>query len=91
MLDLIIKYTNIRLVEKSQTPLTKIELRAFIGILLMLGVTKKADIDCAEIWSPNDIHHLDWAIGRLRRCHDRFQVLCSTICFYDKTNWYSFY
>lgn len=86
MLDVIVKYTNIRLVEKSQTPLTKIELRAFIGILLLLGVTKKADIDCAEIWSPNEIHHLDWAIAAMPR--SRFQVLCSTICFYDKTNCY---
>lgn len=56
-INLVVNYTNKRLDEEERT--TNNELKAFIGLLLMFGVTNKNEIDTAEIWSPDSVHHLN--------------------------------
>ena len=53
----------------------------FIGLLLLLGVTKKNDVEISEIYNPASPHHLDWATSCMSR--DRFKLICSIITFDD--------
>ena len=76
ILNLIVESTNIRIGDK---PLSLIELKAFCGLLLLFGVTKKHDVEISEIWSADSINHLDWAIVCMSR--DRFKTISSKICF----------
>ncbi len=57
------------------------ELKAFIGIMLMLGVTRKNNIDVGEIWSFESVHHLDYANACMPR--KRFQFISSKLTFDD--------
>lgn len=50
--------------------LTSCELRSFIGVLLLLGVTKKNDVEISEIWSYDSPHHLWLATAPINR--DRY-------------------
>jgi len=60
---------------------TKVEVRAFIGILLLLGVTKKQDIEINEIYRLNSVHYLDWVVVCMSR--NRLKDICRTITFDD--------
>ena len=71
-------FTNKRLGEE---PTNSVELRAFFGLLLLLGVTGKNDVDVAEIWSFDSVHHLTWATVAMPR--NRFQFLINKITFDD--------
>ena len=91
ILEIIIKSTN----QKIQTfslnkeyarenilqPVTKIELRSFIGILLLLGFLKKGHVDVNKIWSNESLHFCYMASATMSR--DRFRILSVCITFDD--------
>lgn len=81
MIHKIIEYSNKKL-PRDEKPLTSIELRAFFGLLLLFGCIGKNDIDIAEIWSPQSIHHLDLASACMSR--DRFKIISANLCFNDR-------
>lgn len=63
--------------------LTEIELRAYIGLLLLFGMTKKGDVEVNEIWVTDSIHHCDWASASMPR--DKFKIITSYITFDDNS------
>jgi len=69
LIEKIVKYTNER-IEEDFDKLTVCELRAFIGVLILLGVTKKNDVEISEIWSYESSHHLWLATAPMGR--DRY-------------------
>ena len=79
MVDHIYTCTN-KLVGDNEKEITKTEIRAFIGLLILLGVTsRKVHID--DIWDYSSLHHSFWASASMTR--KRFQFLCSSLRFYD--------
>jgi hypothetical protein len=83
ILTLILEHTNNRLTERA-TKLTIDELKCWIGLLLLFGVTGKNDVEVNSIWSsgPGQIYHSDHATAAMSR--DRFKFLCSVITFDDE-------
>ena len=79
VINLIVTYTNKRLKEDEKT--NAIEIRAFIGLMLLFGVTKKNDVDIGEIWCSDSVHHLNYASAGMTR--SRFQRLSNKITFDD--------
>lgn len=79
ILNKICEYTNKKITDDE--PLSEIELRAYFGLLLMLGVTKKRSVDVSEIWSYDSVHHLDFANACMTR--KRFQLISAKITFDD--------
>jgi hypothetical protein len=80
LLSTIVQYTNTVLEEDEQTSI--IEIRAFIGILILLGLVKKADVEIAEIWSYESIHFVEWISVCMPR--ERFKQLATSLTFYDE-------
>ena len=81
ILDEIIKkivyYTNLRISEEN--PVTANEIKSFIGLLILFGLTKKSDVPISEIWSDQSIHFLPLATTAMSR--SRFKLLASKITF----------
>lgn len=75
IINIIVDSTNVRLKNKTD----KIEIRAFLGLLLLFGLTKKRDIEISDIWCPTSAHHLEMASACMSR--NRFKELSSSICF----------
>ena len=65
----IVEYTNMR-IENDNDKVNECEITAFIGILLLLGVTKKHDIEVSEIWSYDSPHYMWLATAPMSR--DRY-------------------
>ena len=61
--------------------LTSNELYAFIGVLILLGITKKSKVPIEEIWSESSIHYSSFAAAALTR--ERFQLIIQNITFDD--------
>ena len=80
IVDKIVEYTNKRLFD-DEKPITHDEMIGFFGLMLLLGVTKKSDIEISEIYNPASPHHSDWATACMPR--DRFKLICSIITFDD--------
>jgi hypothetical protein len=80
IVDKIVYCTNKRL-KKEDKPINLNEIRAFFGLLLLFGVTKKNNIDVGEIWAVESIHHSDWASACMSR--NRFKLICSKITLDD--------
>ncbi len=84
--DSIVFYTNeslnLKYGEKVQEPISLNELKAFIGLLITFGITKKRKISVEKIWKPNSIHWCPVATGAMSR--NRFQFIFKNICFDDK-------
>ena len=80
MLQDIVLFTNKRLLDDSPE-IHLIELRAFIGLLLLFGITKKNDVEIYQIWEIDSIHHLSWATATMSCA--RFKTILSTITFDD--------
>lgn len=80
MLNKIAEYTNKRL-SLNVTPISVVELRAFIGLLLLLGACGKRHIEISEIWRPGSIHYSDHAASTM--CRQRFQQIAANLCFDD--------
>lgn len=89
MIDKIVHYTNIKInfhshakkfdESESSKPVNSIEVKGFIGLLLLLGVTKKNDIDCNEIWSFESLHHSNYATSCMPR--ERFKFIANYLTF----------
>ena len=60
----IVSFSNKRL-KKGDEPTNATEIKGLIGLLLMLGVTKKNDVNVDKIWSPSSIHNLYYATAIL--------------------------
>ena len=58
--------------------MTAIEIRAYIGLLLLLSLLKKGDVDVSKIWSTETIHSCYYATTTISR--ERFQIIsaCSS-------------
>jgi membrane-associated HD superfamily phosphohydrolase len=69
------------LVEKK---LTLNEIYAFIGVLILLGITKKSCVPIKEIWSNSSIHYASFAAAALSR--KRFKLISKNITFDDLGN-----
>ena len=80
MLSKIVDDTNQRLVP-GQKLVTLIEIRAYIGLLLLFGATGKEEVEISEIWAPCSNHHLNWATACMPR--EKFQFISSNIRFDD--------
>ena len=79
MCDQIIQSSNQKLNKYNLKPLDEIELKAFMGLLLLFGYLKKHDVDFNKIGSVSDPHHLYLAICAMPR--DRFKDLAFLISF----------
>ena len=79
VLNQILFSTNKRINETKKINLS--ELKGFIGLLLLFGVTKKHDIEIAEIFKVGSVNHMDWATICMSR--ERFQLISINICFDD--------
>jgi len=80
IINAIVDCTNKRLVS-DQKPVTGVEIRGFIGLLLFLGVTKKHDIEISEVYKVGSVHYSDWATVCMSR--ERFYLIASIITFDD--------
>ena len=89
IVDRIVRFTNIRLRAKAHgldenkakffAELSRTELYAYFGLLLLFGVTKKSGIDVHEMWSNDSVHHLDYASAAMTR--ERFKILTANLIF----------
>lgn len=66
LLRKIVGYTNQR-IEVEEENITINELRGFIGLLIIFGVTKKNDVEINDIWSYDSINHMDIASACMTR------------------------
>ena len=57
------------------------EIYAYIGLLLLFGLTRKTDISVDELWCEKSIHYVP--IASITMSRDRFQLICRNICFDD--------
>jgi len=74
----IVLSTNQRIQGKE---LTALEFRAFCGVLLLFGVTKKHDVEINEIYTTQSVNFSEWAAVCMSR--NRLKEICSKICFDD--------
>ena len=79
IIDIIVNCTNKRL--NSDQITSRKEIKAFIGLLLIFGFTKKNDIEINMILKEDSLHYCKWAAITMGR--DRFQTLSSFITFDD--------
>jgi hypothetical protein len=56
-----------------------VEMYAFVGLLIIFGLTGKTDISIEEIWSERSIHYSQLACVTMSR--ERFQLISKNICF----------
>ena len=64
-----------------KNPLTVEELYAFIGLFILIGITKKTHLALDELWSEKSIHYLPIAAAAMTR--ERFQLIAKNITFDD--------
>ena len=57
------------------------EIYAFIGILLLLGITKKSNESIETLWNVNSLHYASFAAATMSR--DRFQLISRYLTFDD--------
>ena len=84
MIDEIVLFTNKRIESKNKTSnmfVDAYEVRGFIGLLLLFGVTKKNDVEVNEIWSVESLHHSSFASSAMAR--NRFKFIASYLTFDD--------
>jgi hypothetical protein len=53
--------------ECSSFIISKLEIRAYIGLLILFGALKKRNVEISEIWSPQNDHHCHWATAAMSR------------------------
>ena len=66
LIQKIVGYSNIR-IEKKEDKITFNEMRAFIGLLILFGVTKKHDVEISEIWAFESTNQLFLATAAMPR------------------------
>jgi len=62
------------------------EIYAFIGLLILFGITKKSHVPIEEIWSSDSIHYASFAAATLSR--ERFQLIAKNLTFDNISNYY---
>ena len=77
MINKIVFCTNQRI----KCPVNILEIKAYIGLLLIFGVTRKRDVCINEIWNTDSLHHLFLANATMTR--ERFKEITSNILFDD--------
>lgn len=85
IISTITSYTNKKLDVKSQISI--IEMKTFVGLLVLFGITKKRNTAINEIWNSQSIHFSNWAQVAMPR--NRFQLIYTHICFSDIDNQHS--
>ena len=65
------------------------EMYAFIGILILLGITKKSHVSISELWSESSIHFAPFAVSAMSR--ERFTLITKNITFDDLGNYFDQY
>ena len=55
---------------------------AFVGLLILFGLTNKNDIPIHLLWSENSMLHFS-VFASITMSRDRFQLICRHICFDD--------
>lgn len=85
---LIVDYTNTRIASENvehrqDREVTIDEIYAYIGILVLLGVLKKRNVEISDIWCENSgaFHRVDFVCATMSR--ERFQFLSRFITFDD--------
>lgn len=73
-------YTNQKL-ENSDEAVTDDEIKAYIGLLLLFGITDKNRFPIDELWSPNALHFSQFASAAMPR--KKFQLISKNITFDD--------
>ena len=76
----IIRYTNQRL-NPTEENITIEELKGFVGLLILFGVTNKNDVDADNIWCPTSPDHSAFATACMSR--SRFRFISTSISFDD--------
>ena len=51
----------------SSEPITKLEIRAYVGLLILFGALKRRNVEISDIWSPMSDHHSHWASASMSR------------------------
>jgi hypothetical protein len=80
IIDKIVACTNKRLIEE-QKPVNSVEIKGFIGLMLLLGATKKHDVEISDVYKFGSVHHTDWATVCMSR--ERFHLISAKITFDD--------
>ena len=84
ILEKIVSSTNLRIKDKGydeEKYVTLLEIKAFIGLLLLFGVLGKNAVQISEIWCDESDHHSDRATATM--CRDQFQFIAQNITFHD--------
>jgi hypothetical protein len=66
LVKMIVNYTNMRIADMSQH-IDEVELRAFIGLLILFGFTKQKGVETDAIWDIDSVDHCDWATACMPR------------------------
>jgi hypothetical protein len=66
--------------------ITSENLYAFIGIPILLGITKKSNVSIEKLWSKDSIHFASFAMAGLSR--NRFNLIARNITFDDISNYF---
>jgi hypothetical protein len=61
--------------------ITTEEINSFIGLLVLLGITKKSDISIEALWNCSCLHYAPFASAAMSR--ERFQLIIKNITFDD--------
>ena len=61
--------------------ITPLEIYAFTGILILLGITKKSNESIESLWNSSSLHYASFAAATMPR--DRFQLISRNIKFDD--------
>ncbi|GBP21726.1 PiggyBac transposable element-derived protein 4 [Eumeta japonica] len=86
VLEIIVKYTNtegLRVLQNRWKSTDKIEMQAFLGLLLTIGVNKQGSVDFREYWDPI----FGNPIFRATMGKNRFASLLRFLRFDDKNTW----
>ena len=62
-----------------KNPITNDEIYAFIGLLILLGITKKSDVNIETLWCESSIHYAPFAAATMTR--DKFKLIARNISF----------
>jgi hypothetical protein len=72
---------KIKIKNQYLSPVTKIEIRGFIGLLILFGLLKKHDAEISRIWSTESVHSCHIATATMAR--ERFQIISVCLTFDD--------
>jgi hypothetical protein len=81
MLIKIVSYSNLRIESLNVPPITINELRSFIGLLILFGLSKKSTNTINEIWCESSVFFFKFA--QITMARRRFQLITQNISFDD--------